>query len=153
MQVAKKPNIDSLAAQGRCGFFKSIPDNFATGSAVANLSILGYDPHQYFHGRGVLEAASMGVELKGNDVALRCNTICVENGFIKNHSAGQISTEEATVLIKELNSKLGTSEIKFYPGVSYRHLLVLKNSCSPDVVCFAPHDHLSEPLESLFPET
>src|SRR3989339_488219 len=77
LMIAKKPNIDNLAKKGRCGLFRTIPENFDTGSAVANLSVLGYDPLVHFHGRGVLEAAAMGINLEKNDVALRCNTLCV----------------------------------------------------------------------------
>ncbi|MFH2028424.1 MAG: phosphoglycerate mutase, partial [Nanoarchaeota archaeon] len=93
--AANKPNIDNLAKKGKCGMFKTIPENFSTGSAVANLSVLGYDPEKCYQGRGVLEAAALGIELDEKDVALRCNTICVKDNKIKNHSAGHISSEEA----------------------------------------------------------
>jgi 2,3-bisphosphoglycerate-independent phosphoglycerate mutase len=141
LMVAKKPNIDRLTQDGRCGLFKTIPDNFSNGSAVANLSILGYDPKIHFHGRGVLEAAAIGVELEKNDVALRCNTLCVEDGKIKNHSAGQLSTEEGTALIRTLDQQMGNDAVEFYPGVSYRHLLILKGSYSEDIECMPPHDN------------
>jgi len=92
-----------------------------------------------FQGRGVLEAASMGVELEYSDLAMRCNLICIENGKIKNHSAGHISTDESHQLIQTLNKELGSDTMKFYPGVSYRHLFVLKNG-SDAVSCTPPHD-------------
>jgi len=149
LQAAHKPHIDKLACISRCGLFKTIPDGFQTGSAVANLSILGYDPLKYFQGRGVLEAASMGVSLDTDDVALRCNTVCVEDGIMRSHSAGHITTKESGELICALNTALGSSRIKFYPGVSYRHLLVLKGGYSPDVECFPPHDHVGKPISSI----
>ncbi|MBN1445620.1 MAG: cofactor-independent phosphoglycerate mutase [Candidatus Omnitrophica bacterium] len=151
LQAAKKDNIDGLAKKSRCGLFRTIPRNFSTGSAVANLSILGYDPIEHFHGRGVLEAAAMNVPLDGTDVAFRCNTICVsEDGKIKNHSAGHISSEEASVLIAYANEKLGSDRIVFHQGVSYRHLLVLKGGFSPDVKCYPPHDYTGIPYKELF---
>ena len=117
LQVAKKDNIDYLAEKGRCGLFRTIPSNFQAGSEVANLSILGYDPLRYFQGRGVLEAAAMGICLGDTDVVFRCNTICItDDGRIKNHSAGHISSGEAAILIEEANRILGNEEVIFYPG-------------------------------------
>jgi 2,3-bisphosphoglycerate-independent phosphoglycerate mutase len=141
LQVADKPNIDSLAKKGRCGLFKTIPDNFSKGSAVANLSVLGYDPLICFQGRGVLEAAAMGISLDDNDIAFRCNTLCISENKIKSHSAGHITNEESHELIRALNQQLGNAKIKFYPGVSYRHLLVLKEDYSSEVECMPPHDN------------
>jgi len=141
LMVANKPNIDELAAKGRCGLFQTIPSSMPPGSAVANLGVLGYDTKKCFEGRGVLEAASMGVEIQEDEIALRCNLICEESGKIKNHSAGHISSKEATVLIEDLNKTIGSKEAKFYSGVSYRHLLVLKgNKFSTEIKCIAPHD-------------
>ena len=139
LMVADIPNIDSLCARGRCGKFVTVQPDMPPGSAVANLSVLGYDPALVFAGRGVLEAASMGVELEYSDLAMRCNLICIENGKIKNHSAGHISTGESHQLIETLNEELGSDIMKFYPGVSYRHLFVLKDG-SDAVSCTPPHD-------------
>lgn len=152
LMVANKPNINSLAQKGKCGLFRTIPENFNTGSAVANLSILGYNPLVHFHGRGVLEAAAMGIEIEKDDVAFRCNTLCVEDGKLKNHSAGHISSQEGSALIKTLDKELGSDSIKFFPGVSYRHLLVLKNEYSEEVECIPPHDHPGEEFEELLPK-
>ena len=152
LMVANKPNIDLLAKKGRCGRFRTIPENFNTGSAVANLSILGYDPLVHFHGRGVLEAAAMGVELEEDELAFRCNTLCVENERLKNHSAGHISSEEGTELIKAVDQELGNDKIRFYPGVSYRHLLVLKDEYSEEIECIPPHDHPGEEIAQLLPK-
>jgi len=143
LQAANKPNIDNLAKKGRNGKFITIPEGMPAGSAVANLSVLGYDPRECFQGRGVLEAASMGIEVEEGDVALRCNIICVDDNKIKNHSAGHISNEEGAQLINTINEELGNDMIKFYPGVSYRHLLLLKKGLfSANIDCFAPHDYV-----------
>ena len=151
LQAAKTIWMDRLAKSSRCGRLLTIPPGMPTGSAVANLSILGYDPQVYFQGRGVLEAASMGVHLKERDVAFRCNIICVENERIKNHSAGHISTQEAAELIRALNSELGRESIQFFPGVSYRHLLVLRESFSPQLKCIPPHDVPGELISNILP--
>ena len=139
LMVADIPAIDSLCARGRCGKFATVPANLAPGSAVANLSVLGYNPAETFQGRGVLEAASMGVELDYTDLAMRCNLICVENGRIKNHSAGHISTRESHELIASLQKELGSETMIFHPGISYRHLFVLKEGSS-SIQCTPPHD-------------
>ena len=110
--------------------------------------MLGYDPHECYQGRGVIEAASMGVELRPADIALRCNLICVEDERIKNHSAGHIESNEAGELIHFLGSKLGNSRFQFHAGISYRHLLVLAEG-STEIECFPPHDHVGEPVRDL----
>jgi len=148
LQVANKPAIDRIAHQGRCGTLVTVEDDMPPGSEVANLTVLGYDPYQVFQGRGVIEAASMGVRLEDTDIGMRCNLICIEDGRIKSHSAGHISTEEAAELVEYLNQELGSDNARFYPGISYRHLLVLKQG-SADLECFPPHDHLGEPASGL----
>jgi len=139
LQFAKKPYIDKLASMGRCGMLDTIPQGYAPGSEIANLSVLGYDLNECFEGRGTLEAASIGVEIGENEMAMRCNLICIEDGKIKNHSAGHISTEEADVLIRFLQEKLGDDRVSFHTGVSYRHLLKLKNG-NKNISCTPPHD-------------
>ena len=128
LQIARTPNMDFLAKNGITGGIKSIPDGFPPGSDVSNLSIFGYDPEVYYTGRSPLEAASMGIDLKPGDIAFRCNLVTlkpVANDLImEDYSAGHISTEKAKDLIDFLNSKLGDDNFSFYPGVSYRHLLV-----------------------------
>lgn len=157
LMVARKPHIDQIARNGRTGLFATIPYGMSNGSAVANLSVLGYDPRICFKGRGVLEAASMGVSLGDDDVAMRCNLLTVdEHGKIKNHSAGHISNAEASELIHALQTELGTSradaELNFFPGVSYRHLLVLGSWASADVTCAPPHDFVGTDAKSLYPK-
>lgn len=139
LQVANKPNIDRLAAMGRCGMLDTIPVGFAPGSEIANMSVLGYDVPKVFEGRGSLEAASMGVQIEENEMAMRCNLICIENGIIKNHSAGHISNEEAEELINYIQKELGNEQINFFPGVSYRHLLKIKGG-KKQLKCTPPHD-------------
>jgi len=139
LQMAEKPAIDWLAKEGRTGRLITVPEDLHPGSEIANLSVMGYDVHTVFEGRGVLEAASIGVSLEENDLALRCNLICIEAENIKNHSAGHISNPEAYELIEFLNRKLGNEIIRFYPGVSYRHLLVIKGG-KKQLECTPPHD-------------
>jgi len=145
LQMAEKPVIDDLARKGRTGLLKTVPDYMHPGSEIANLSVLGYDVSAVFEGRGVLEAASIGVTLEENDLALRCNLICLENGNIKNHSAGHIPNDESYELIEYLNKKLGNEMIRFYPGVSYRHLLVIKGG-KKHLNCTPPHDVPGKPF-------
>ncbi len=148
LQMARKPHIDWLAKNGQTGRLVTVPGTMHPGSEIANMAVLGYDVEKVFQGRGVLEAASMGVELQPGDLAMRCNLICVENGTIKNHSAGHISTGEASVLIQHLNEKLGSESLKFYPGVSYRHLLVLKGA-GREIECTPPHDVPGAPFRDV----
>lgn len=145
LQLAVKPHIDWLAENGRNGLLKTVPDNMHPGSEIANMAVLGYDVEKVYQGRGVLEAASMGIDLSPSDLAMRCNLITIENDKIKNHSAGHISSEEASDIIYFLNKELGNDSVQFYPGVSYRHLLVLKNG-SDKLECTPPHDKPGAPF-------
>ncbi len=147
-QAAATPNIDRLAARGRCGMLHTIPDGFPAGSEVANSTILGYDQRQVYRGRGVLEAASIGYEMRPDDMAMRCNLVCLDGEIIKNHSAGHITTEEAAQLIDFLNEKLGSDKVHFYTGVQYRHLLVV-NGGNADIETTPPHDVPLKPWRPL----
>lgn len=148
LQAAKKPYIDMLAAKGKSGELDTIPAGFKPGSEIANLSVLGYDVPKVFEGRGSLEAASMNIDILEGEMAMRCNLICVEDGKIKNHSAGHISSEEAAELIKFLDEKLNDGKVSFYPGVSYRHLLKLKGG-DKNLDCTPPHDVTGTPFEQV----
>lgn len=139
LQYADTPYMDRLAKMGKTGMLKTVADGFHPGSEVANMSVMGYDLPTVYEGRGVLEAASIGVDLQPDDMAMRCNLVCVEGELLKNHSAGHISTEEADVLIKYLEEKLGNDKVHFYTGVQYRHLLVVKGG-DKHVACVPPHD-------------
>ncbi len=134
LMAAKPPNLDWMAKQGEVGIVKTIPDGFSPGSEIANLSIFGYDPNRYYTGRGPLEAASMGITLGLDDLAFRCNLVTLQKrgtGLVmEDFSAGHITDKEATQIIVDLNKELGTDEIQFYPGVSYRHLMVWKEGAA-----------------------
>ena len=148
LQAAIKPSIDLLARMGRSGLLHTIPNGFKPGSEIANLAILGYDVAKVFEGRGSLEAASMGVEIEPGEVAMRCNLICIEEGRIKNHSAGHISTEESRELIEFLQKELGGGRVNFFPGVSYRHLIKLKDG-DKHLDSTPPHDVIGTPFRDV----
>ncbi len=148
LMVANKPSIDRIAQEGRCGQLVTVEPDMPPGSEVANLTVLGYDPKVCYEGRGVLEAASLGIALEPTDVAMRCNLICVEANRIKNHSAGHISTEEAKELIEVIGAELGNEVVRFFPGLSYRHVLVLKEG-SADLDCAPPHDNVGKELSEV----
>ncbi len=140
LEAAKKPAIDRLAALGRSGMFSTVPEGYRPGSEVANLAVLGYDLDKVFEGRGSLEAASMGVEIGEGEMAMRCNLISLDSeGRIKNHSAGHISTAEATELIEYLDKELAEFGATLHAGISYRHLLKLKGG-NKELECTPPHD-------------
>lgn len=148
LMMANTPNIDDLCAKSRTGKLLTVPEGMHPGSEIANLGVLGYNVKEVFEGRGVLEAASMGVDIKSGEMAMRCNLICIENGNIKNHSAGHISNEEAYELVDALNKELGDDEVHIYPGISYRHLLVIKGG-DKNVDCTPPHDVPGKPFKEV----
>lgn len=151
LQAARTPWMDLLARQGRNGCLVTVPPGFHPGSEVANLSVLGYDLPQVYEGRGPLEAASIGVELRPGDLAMRCNLVCLEGDLLKNHSAGHITTEEADTLIRFLQERLGDERVSFHTGVQYRHLLVIKGG-DKHVDCTPPHDVPLKPWRPLMPK-
>ena len=144
LEAAKIPNMNFIAKNGRVGLVHTIPEGFAPASDVANLSIIGYDPVKYYSGRGPLEAANMGIKLGPDDIAFRCNFVTIDRERMADYSAGHITSEEAATLIKFLNEKLGSDKIKFYPGVSYRHLMIVKDGSLKEALrateCAPPHD-------------
>lgn len=148
LQTAHKPYMDMMASAGRTGMLKTVPDGFVPGSEVANMGVLGYDVHDVYEGRGVLEAANIGVSIKPGEMAMRCNLICVQNGCIKNHSAGHLSTEEAAQLVDTLEKELGTDRIHFHCGIQYRHLLTIDGG-DKRLSCTPPHDVPGQPFEPL----
>lgn len=144
LQYAKTPYMDLLAKNGRTGRLVTVPEGYNPGSEVANTAILGYDLDKVYEGRGPLEAASIGYEMDTRDLALRCNIISVrEDGTIKTHNGGNLSTAEAKPLIDLLNKKLGSDRVKWICGIQYRHLLIIKGG-SKHIVCAPPHDHPNE---------
>jgi len=155
LEVARTPNMDFIARHGRLGRIKTIPDKMSPASDVANISILGYDPKQYYTGRGPLEAANLGIELESQDVAFRCNLITVLNDKLIDYSAGHISSKEAAILIKFIAQELGSERIKFQPGVSYRHLMLVKEGTKDNLQaleCIPPHDIMGESINKNLPK-
>jgi 2,3-bisphosphoglycerate-independent phosphoglycerate mutase len=162
LQAAKTPNLDQLASAGQVGMVSTVPDGYAPGSDVANLSVLGYDPRKYYTGRSPLEAASIGVSLGPDDVAFRCNLVTLRvtgsgsaagrrrTFLMEDFSAGHISTNEARTLIEEVGGKLGSEHIRFYPGVSYRHLMVWKGG-KDRIDCTPPHDIQDKDIQDYLP--
>lgn len=143
LQYAKKPMMDQLAKEGRCGRLVTVPEGFPPGSEVANTAILGYDLNKVYEGRGPLEAASIGYEMADDDFAIRCNIITLEDGKIITHNGGNLETKDGDVLIKYLDEHLGSDRVKFITGIQYRHLLVIKGG-NKHIVCAPPHDHPNE---------
>jgi len=150
LQAARTPQMDYLASHGVVGRAKTVPVSMQPGSDVANLSLLGYDPKKYYSGRGPLEAASMGIKLDKGDTAFRCNLVTVQDGILTDYSSGHISTGEAVVLIDIIQKSFGNKSYTFYPGISYRHLMVTKEDFS-SVVCLPPHNVIGEKVENILP--
>lgn len=145
-EAAKIPNMDFMAANGRMGLLKTIPDSMKPGSECANMTIMGYNPETELTGRGPLEALSSGVEMSKTDLAYRCNLITIKDGLIKDYSSGHITTEESKPLIKAVDEELGSEGVRFFPGVQYRHILRLNgNRFSEDIELTPPHDELDQP--------
>jgi 2,3-bisphosphoglycerate-independent phosphoglycerate mutase len=161
LMVARTPHMDWMANQGEIGLVRTIPDGFNPGSEIANLSIFGYNPIRYYTGRGPLEAASLGVELAADDVAFRCNLVTLKfqgNKIVmEDFSAGHITNEEARRVIIDLNMDLATDEIRFYEGVSYRHLMVLKDGAAKfsnmeKLEIPPPHDIIGKEISPFLPQ-
>ena len=156
LEVARTPNMDYIAQYGRLGRIKTIPEKMPPASDVAHVSILGFDPQQYYTGRGPLEAANLGIELNDDDVAFRCNLITVsDDECLTDYSAGHINSREAGVLIKFIDQNLGTNRIRFYPGVSYRHLMVVKRGMEEhfqNLKCLPPHDIMGQNIAKNLPK-
>jgi len=152
LQAAYTPNMDAIARRGRLGLVRTIPRGMEPGSDVANLSIMGYDPKKYHTGRAPLEAASMDIELASDEVAFRCNLITLdfreEAVYMEDYSAGHIESASARPLIEALDQDLGNGERTFYPGVSYRHLMVWRGG-PENAPSFPPHDLLGQDVSTL----
>lgn len=147
---ASTPTMDEICRASATGLVHTVPQGFHPGSEIANMNILGYKPSLYFDGRGVLEAAALGIEMGADDLVMRCNLVTVNDGILENHSAGHISTAEASELIDFLNEKLGSDTIKFYLGTSYRHILIIKGG-NKMMKFTPPHDHPGKPAAPLLP--
>ncbi len=146
LQASVIPNMDYIASNGVNGFLKTIPDNMDPGSDVANLAIMGYDPEEFYTGRGPLEAASIGANIQDGEVAFRCNFITEKEGILADFNANHISTDESEKLIKTLNDEFGDIG-KFYLGVSYRNLFVFNDEDSASLKSLPPHDIVGDKIE------
>jgi len=149
LEAARTPNLDWLAQNGTCGWTSNVPAGLEPGSDVAAMSIFGADPNKYYTGRGPLEAASLGVRVKRGEVAFRCNLVSVEHGRMKDFTAGHITTAEAKKIFKLLNQKLGRKDLRFYPGLSYRNLLVTDRGALAKTT--APHDITGKKIDASLP--
>lgn len=154
LEAARTPNMDFVAKEGIVGQCLTIPESLSPGSDVANLTLFGYDPMKYYSGRAPLEAANLKVDLADDEIAFRCNLVTISDDKMDDYSAGHITTKEAKTLIENIDGKLGSSDIKFYPGISYRHLMVVKDSIAPDlenIKCTPPHDILGKGIDNYLP--
>jgi len=143
LEAARTPNMDFIAQHGKLGRVKTIPDRSTPGSDVANIAIFGYDPDKFYTGRGPLEAANLGIQLEPDDVVFRCNLITTSGDTLVDYSAGHISSKESQIIMKFLDKNLGSERFKFYPGVSYRNLLLIKKGMQEnldELRCKPPHD-------------
>ena len=149
LEVADTPFMDKLASQGILGRVRTVPLGFSPSSDVANLSLLGYDPEKYYTGRGPLEAANLGVDLGEKDLAFRCNLITENNNILLDYSAGHITDKEASLLIDALNESLGSEQIRFYLGKSYRNLMVYREGLPlglDKLKYWPPHDIIGKSI-------
>ncbi len=150
LEAAATPNMDRISTEGRLGLVRTVPEGFEPGSDVAQMSLLGYDPHRYYSGRAPVEAAARGIRLGTEDWVFRCNLVTIADGLMADHSAGHISTEEAGTLIQELQAHITDERVSLYTGVSYRHLLVVRG-VDFEVRTYPPHDHIGKPVEKILP--
>ena len=151
LEYAVTPNMDGVAAQGRVGLVQTVPEGMPPGSDVANLALLGYDPRECYGGRGPIEAASIGVKLEENDTAFRCNLVTLDGEIMKDYSAGHIGSEDSRPMIREIQDVLGSEVTAFHPGISYRHLTILKDFPT-GLACTPPHDISGQPWEPHLPQ-
>jgi 2,3-bisphosphoglycerate-independent phosphoglycerate mutase len=152
LELARMPNLDAMAKEGTLGLVRTVPPGMEPSSACACMSILGYDPKVYYRGRAAIEARSMGIPIGDGEVVFRCNLVTVRDGKMWDYSSGHISTDDAQPLIATLNEKLGSDNIRFYPGVSYRHICKIKGGEeSLMATCTPPHDIPGKPIDEFLP--
>lgn len=151
LQYANTPGMDAIVKRGVGGMVHTVPEGLSPGSDIANMGLLGYDPKQYYTGRGPIEAASLDIPLKNDEIVFRCNLTHVQNGLMKDFTANHVSTENATIILDRLNANCQGTDFQFYLGVSYRHILKTSNRFS-DLLCCAPHDILDAPYVAHLPK-
>jgi 2,3-bisphosphoglycerate-independent phosphoglycerate mutase len=153
LELARTPNLDSLVKEGQIGLTCNVPEGMEPSSAIACMSILGYNPQIYYRGRSAIEALSMGIKIEKGETVFRCNLVTLKDGKMLDYSAGHISTGEARELITAVGLSLGDAQTSFYPGVSYRHILKLKNrEESLKAICTPPHDIAGKAIENYLPK-
>ena len=158
LESSRIPNMTFIAKEGRVGCAITVPENLQPASDVANMALLGYDPRKYYSGRAPLEAANMGIEIKDHEVAFRCNTVTIADDKMADYSAGHITNNEAHKVIRAIDKRLGSNSVRFYPGISYRHLAVIdcdKAKLDKDelvkIVCTPPHNILDKSIARYLP--
>jgi len=152
LEASNLPNLARLAAEGTVGRALHIPPGMDNGSDICCMSLLGFNPAAHHTGRAPLEAKSLGVDLGPDDIAVRCNTVTVEDGVMVDFTAGHIKTEESRLLIELMQSHFGEDGRRFYPGVSYRHLLVLRKPGGIHAACTPPHNISGKEVEGFLPK-
>jgi 2,3-bisphosphoglycerate-independent phosphoglycerate mutase len=150
-EAAEKPNIDSISMTGKQGLCHTVPPSLQPGSDVAMMAVLGYDPVKYYTGRAPIEAVAQGIDVTENDWIFRCNLVTTVDGVMVDHSSGHISSEEGKIFIEDLNKEFGSDRIRFYPGVGYRHLMIVHGYDFSDLQLQPPHDHIGKKIQDLLP--
>jgi len=152
IEAAETPNIDKIAIEGRQGLVHTVPKGMQPGSDVAMMSLLGYDPQKNYTGRAPIEAAAQDIPLDADDWVFRCNLVTTADGQMADHSAGHISTKEGAELIGEFAKLVNNPQIRFYPGVGYRHLCIMKGTDFSKIETFPPHDFIGEKVTKILPK-
>ncbi|MFC1942032.1 cofactor-independent phosphoglycerate mutase [Chloroflexota bacterium] len=153
LDLAHTPNLDAMVAEGMLGLANTVPTGMEPSSACACMSVIGYDPRVYYKGRAGIEARSMGIDVGEGESVFRCNLVAIRDGRMWDYSAGHISNEEARTVISALNASLGSNEVSFYPGVSYRHILKLKgHQDTLNAECTPPHDISGKSVAQYLPK-
>ncbi|MCX8125729.1 MAG: cofactor-independent phosphoglycerate mutase [Dehalococcoidia bacterium] len=153
LELAGKPNLDLMAREGIVGLVRTVPDGMEPSSAVACMSVLGYDPKVYYRGRSGIEARSLGIPLRDGDVTFRCNLVTVDDGRMLSYSCGDIKDVDSHPLIAAVQARLGSDHIRFYPGVGYRHILVVGDGKGLlGAECTPPHDIPGKPIKDYLPK-
>jgi 2,3-bisphosphoglycerate-independent phosphoglycerate mutase len=153
LELSHTPSLDALTSQGTLGLARTVPPGMEPSSACACMSVMGYDPLIYYKGRASIEAKSLGIDIGKGEVVFRCNLVSVIDGKMHDYSAGHIPTAEAAEIIKSLNKELGSKDIIFYPGVSYRHILKIKSREETlKAKCTPPHDIPGKPVKDFLPQ-
>ena len=151
-EVAEKPNIDSISMTGRQGLCQTVPPALQPGSDVAMMAVLGYDPVKYYTGRAPIEAVAQNINVTENDWIFRCNLVTTADGNMVDHSSGHVSSEEGKKFIEELNKEFSSDHVRFYPGVGYRHLMIVHGYDFSDLKLQPPHDHIGKKVIDLLPK-